>query len=75
MRRWYHNGTDSLDAPQIIDGATYDKLFYSEQNAFNNGPFETFTVAKTDLIECLKNMRDAYRNAIELAKALKCKGE
>jgi hypothetical protein len=75
MRRWYHNGCDSIDAPQVIDGHTFDQLGYTGQITFSNGPFETFGAAKASLIEELKNQRDAYRNAIELAKALKCKGE
>lgn len=64
---WYHNGTDTTDSPEII----YWPHAGGEPYAFCSGPFLTFSIAKRNLLEHHRIMRDSHKDALVRARGLK----
>ena len=65
---WYHNGSDTMDAPAI---GQWERNDYSRPMGFSDGPFKTYADAKADLMEHYKRMIYAYEDALKAARSLK----
>lgn len=68
---WYHNGSDTFDGPEIIFVPAGETIDYTRGSRFCEGPFETFSEAKADMLEHYRRWVHTSRDAVALAKALR----
>lgn len=70
--RWYHNGSDTFDGPEIVFVPGDEELKWQIHGSrFSEGPFNTFSEAKKDMLDHYRRWVNTARDAVYLAKKLR----